>query len=65
MKTKLNIDGMSCDHCVRAVTGALEAIAGVHTVQVSLKSKSAEVGHDETVTLATLKEAVTEAGFSA
>jgi copper chaperone len=30
---KLKIEGMSCDHCVRAVTRALEGVAGVERVR--------------------------------
>ncbi len=32
MKTKLNIQGMSCGHCVGAVRDALSQVAGVETV---------------------------------
>jgi copper chaperone len=35
--TTLNIDGMSCGHCVQAVTKALSAVPGI-------KVKSVEVG---------------------
>ena len=46
MKTKLSIEGMSCDHCVRAVTEALQGLSGVTKAVVTLKTKSAEVEHD-------------------
>jgi copper ion binding protein len=63
MKTVLNIEGMSCEHCVKHVTGALEGIAGVKSAKVNLKHKKADVNHDETVTLEALKAAVDEAGY--
>jgi copper chaperone CopZ len=35
--TELNVDGMTCDHCVRAVTDELSALDGVDEVSVALK----------------------------
>jgi copper chaperone len=36
MTVKLSVEGMSCDHCVRAVTDALSKVPGVaHVVDVS------------------------------
>lgn len=43
MKKKINIEGMSCNHCVAHVKEALEGIKGVNTVDVSLERKSAVV----------------------
>lgn len=63
MKTKLQIEGMSCEHCVKALTQSLTAVAGVRSADVRLKTKSAEVEHDESVTLDALKAAVADAGF--
>jgi copper ion binding protein len=63
MKTVLTIDGMSCDHCVHHVTEALEGVAGVSSAKVNLKKKSADVEHDDSVTLDALKAAVEEAGY--
>ncbi|GHV90338.1 mercuric reductase [Spirochaetia bacterium] len=63
MNTTLKIDGMSCEHCVKHVKDALEEISGVSSAKVSLKDNSADVEHDATVTLAAMKEAVTEAGY--
>ncbi|MHC6203978.1 heavy-metal-associated domain-containing protein [Breznakiellaceae bacterium SP9] len=63
MKTTLNITGMSCEHCVKHVKEALEGIAGVKSAKVSLKANNAEVNHADTVSLETMKAAVTEAGY--
>jgi copper chaperone CopZ len=54
---------MSCDHCVKHVTEALEGVSGVNSAKVSLKEKSATVEHGEGVSPAALKTAVTEAGY--
>lgn len=42
----LRVEGMSCGHCVRAVTGALEAVPGVRGARVDLEAGRAEVEHD-------------------
>ncbi|MDZ4063039.1 MAG: heavy metal-associated domain-containing protein [Coriobacteriia bacterium] len=36
MRTELQIQGMSCQHCVKAVDGALRAMAGVEDVEVAV-----------------------------
>jgi copper ion binding protein len=63
MKTTLKIEGMSCDHCVKHVAGALETLAGVTKVRVSLKNNNAEVEYSDAVSLETMKAAVVEAGY--
>jgi copper ion binding protein len=62
-KTILKIEGMSCQHCVGAVTSALAALPGVEKVKVSLEKGEAKVKHDVELSLETLHDAVTEAGF--
>jgi copper chaperone len=56
------IQGMSCDHCVRAVKGALEGIPGVEARRVEIGR--AEVSYDETkVKRDALIRAVEEEGY--
>lgn len=44
---ELKVTGMSCQHCVRAVTGALEKVPGVtRVVAVELDSGRAAVAGD-------------------
>lgn len=37
-RLRLDIDGMSCDHCVRAVRSALEGVDGAEVEQVAIGS---------------------------
>jgi copper chaperone len=61
---RLTIVGMSCDHCVNAVTGALQTVAGVDKATVSLAEESAVVtGKDLDPTA--LIAAVEEEGYEA
>lgn len=43
MTTELNISGMSCGHCVKAVEGALKSVPGVEDVRVDLAGGKATV----------------------
>lgn len=44
-RTALNIEGMTCNHCVQAVTKALQQVEGVSSAEVSLEKKEAVVEH--------------------
>lgn len=43
MMNTLQIGGMTCNHCVRAVTQALQGVAGVDNVSVDLDAGRARV----------------------
>jgi len=57
------VTGMTCGHCVAAVTKEIEALDGVEQVEVSLDAASAVVTGD--VADAAVVAAVEEAGYSA
>ena len=40
---QLKVTGMTCEHCVRAVTKALEGVPGVEKAEVTLKPGGAVV----------------------
>jgi copper ion binding protein len=58
----LRIAGMTCEHCVAAVTREVQAIPGVSRVQVSL-DPGAVTFSGENVTTAEVRAAVVEAGY--
>jgi copper chaperone len=63
-KTVLSVKGMSCEHCVKAVTQALNALAGVEDVAVDLKGRTASFGYEpSSVSLAAIKAAIVEEGY--
>ncbi|MCL5673114.1 MAG: heavy metal translocating P-type ATPase [Deltaproteobacteria bacterium] len=66
MKTeKINVYGMTCEHCVKTVTKAIYAINGVQSANVSLKDKYADVVYDENiVNIKDIVNAIDEAGYS-
>ncbi|HML68289.1 MAG TPA: copper chaperone CopZ [Clostridia bacterium] len=44
--TILHVDGMSCEHCVKAIQNAVGVLPGVQSIAVDLKAKTVTVTHD-------------------
>jgi len=63
-KIKLNVLGMSCSHCVNAVTKAVMALAGVTKVDVDLDAKSVAIEYEAgKSTPADFKAAIEDQGY--
>lgn len=58
---KLNVEGMSCNHCKMAVEKAVKGINGVESVQVSLDKREAIVTGSAAREL--LVQAIEDAGY--
>ena len=64
--TIIKIDGMSCQGCVKNITGVLSALPGVSAAEVSLEDAEARVSFDAAaVSREMLVEAIEDAGFDA
>ena len=64
-KATLKINGMSCEHCVKAVTDALMGADGVSKAKVNLKKAEAKVKFDDAkVSAEQLGQAITDAGYT-
>jgi copper chaperone len=64
--TTLKISGMTCGHCVAAVTKALEKQEGVASAKVDLQAGRAEVQFDESRTSASeLASVIMDEGYTA
>lgn len=63
-ETHLFITGMSCGHCVAAITQEVSALPGVQDVQVNLETGDALVRGSRLDPTA-IKAAVEEAGYTA
>jgi copper chaperone len=62
---KLSVEGMSCQHCVHAITKAVGSLKGVSSVEVSLEQKTVTVGFDpDLVGLPAIKSAIEEEGYA-
>ncbi len=58
------VAGMSCEHCVEAVTEELSTVAGIANVTVDLAAKHVEVTGDH-LDDAAIRAAIEEAGYEA
>ncbi len=64
MHEDLKVTGMTCGGCVRNVTHALKALAGVGEVKVRLSTGEASVEYDERLTSpAQMRMALEGAGY--
>jgi copper chaperone len=61
---ELSVTGMTCDHCVNAVTGAVKDVPGVAEAKVSLEEQSAVVQGDD-IDVDKIIEAIKEEGYEA
>jgi len=61
--TTININGMSCNHCVMAVTKALDEVDGIVDIKVDLAKGEATFDEVTPVDMDTVKEKVKEAGY--
>lgn len=59
----IKIKGMSCQHCVMAVTKALTAIDGLKDVHVDLQKATATYDETKPVNAVVVEAAVKKAGF--
>ena len=64
-QSEIPVYGMTCEHCVRSVTKALEALPGVDQVRVSLADSKAYFSHDPgKVSVDDAVRAIQEEGYS-
>ena len=61
--TVYTVAGMTCGHCVAAVTGEMAKLAGVRDVAVDLESGRVTVTSGEPLDEAEVRAAVDEAGY--
>jgi len=59
----IKISGMSCNHCVMAVTKALSGIDGIRNVKVDLAKAEATFEDTKPVDRALIAERIRKAGY--
>jgi copper chaperone len=65
MQTKIKVKGMSCQHCVAAVTKALKEIAELEDVVVDLEKGEASFREKGPVSKEVIREKIKKAGYEA
>lgn len=63
MQTTINVSGMTCGHCVSAVTMELSLLPSVTEVKVDLESGQVTITSDAALEQAQLVTAIDEAGY--
>ena len=61
--TTFTVSGMTCEHCVRAVTDEVAKLPGVSGVDIDLPTGTVAVTADGPVDPAAFADAVDEAGY--
>ena len=62
--TVLNVEGMSCQHCVNSVNKAVGGLKGVDKVSVDLQGKTVAVEYDPgQIGLDKVKEVIEDQGY--
>lgn len=63
-KTTLNVTGMSCGHCVKAVEESVGKLSGINNVKVDLESNSVEISFDSNqVNLQQITDTIEDQGY--
>ncbi|MFD5853943.1 copper chaperone CopZ [Cytobacillus pseudoceanisediminis] len=63
-KVTLNVEGMSCGHCIKAIEGSVGELPGVSNVKVHLESGKIDVEYNSTeVSLDKIKETIDDQGY--
>jgi copper chaperone len=63
-KIVLTVDGMSCQHCVKAIKEGVGALPGVKKVDVDLGKKSVTIKHElEKCSVGAIKSEIEELGY--
>ena len=63
MQTTINVSGMTCGHCISAVTMELSLLPSVTEVEVDLESGQVTITSDAALEQAQLATAIDEAGY--
>ena len=63
MQTTINVSGMTCGHCVSAVTMELSLLPSVTEVEVDLESGQVTITSDAELAQSQLIAAIDEAGY--
>ena len=60
----LNVEGMTCDHCVQTIKEAVNNLIGIRGVEVDLENKQVAVEYDKALLkLGSITDKIVEIGF--
>ena len=60
----LNVEGMTCDHCVQTIKEAVNNLVGISRVELDLENKQVSLEYDKAlVKLDSITDKIVEIGF--
>ncbi|WP_251551350.1 copper chaperone CopZ [Neobacillus muris] len=63
-KVTLNVEGMSCNHCVKAIEGSVGKLDGIGSVKVNLDAATVDVEFNpQQLSLEQIKETIDDQGY--
>lgn len=61
----LSVPDISCEHCVKAINGALDALVGVEAVSTEILTKSVHLRYDASqLSLAQIEAVLDDVGYT-
>jgi copper chaperone len=63
MNTIVTVSGMTCDHCINAVTEELMKLSEVTDVKIQLDSGTVDIESESELNPALIESAIQEAGY--
>jgi copper ion binding protein len=63
MRKIIKVEGMSCEHCVKRITNAINEIVGAKCLGISLENKTVEVEFLNDEVLKYIENAIIESGY--
>ena len=64
LKKTIDVEGMTCEHCVNNIVKALEHVDGVAIAAASVEKQSAQAALEHEISDEVLKEAIRQAGYN-
>ncbi|CRF40406.1 copper-binding metallochaperone CopP [Helicobacter ailurogastricus] len=64
MQEVLKVSGMTCDHCVDKIEKFIGELEGIEHIEVNLNKQEVAVTFNPPATLADIKEAILDAGYT-
>jgi copper chaperone len=63
--TTISVPEISCEHCVKTINGALDALPGIESVNTDLDSKTVHLRYDPAqVSMDTIEATLDDAGYT-
>lgn len=63
MNKIIKVSGMSCEHCIKRITNAINEIEGAKCINISLENETVEVEYLNEEILKQIEDAIIDLGY--